>query len=745
MRGEGPRGSFVASPPAAGGQVARFAPYRSGSLPWVHSAAVGIAYGIGLAGSGAAAAWLVVAIAPCAWRPRAGLVLVVFACLGFGLMQRWEARPDPLAGRYGTEIVATGRSDGRTLWFDDPRGARAALAPVGEVPAGRVRVQGTLERPQGKRNPGGFDYASYLARRDVTGQLFIDEVLAHEAGFDLRGRLHEAATRGLPARPAALVAAMTLGVRDDLGDLRELFAAAGLAHVLALSGLHVGVLVAALLLLTRGLGRARHALVLVALAGFVTLVGPTPSVLRATIMVGAVLAARAYGGGRVEPWTALALAATTTLALRPAWLFDVSFQLSYLAVVGLLVFAGPLLRAVRAERLPWWHPRVLVGGSVAISVASQLPIGSLLMASFGALPILSPIANVLAVPLATLLVPLGFASAALGSLWPPLAAVPNLAVRPLAGALIGVAERAAAWPALMWGEVGVTGHVIYAIAIVALALVAHARLHLARAVLVWLATLGYAAVPPVLPEVLFLDVGQGDATLIRLPGRREVLIDGGGTPFGAYDVGAEVVVPALRALGVDELELVVATHPDVDHMEGLASILRAVPAQQLVVGVPAEGAAVYDALMEAAAGTGTAVRSVRRGEVIALGAATFEVLHPGARPIGRSNEDSVALLFRWRHEPVALFLGDVSADVERRLAVPPTPLLMVAHHGSRYSTSDQLLRAARPKRAVISVGRNAFGHPAPDVLERLEAHGVDVLATQTRGYVRLSVPDLLHP
>ena len=724
---------------------ARLRPERPGYVPWPHPAAVGMAWGIVVAGSGIGIGWLAPTLLACAWRLMPGVIVVICALFGWAAMERWEARPDPLAGRYGDHGVFTGRSDGRVLHLDVPKGARAALAPAGLVPAGRVAVRGTLERPADRRNPGGFDYRGYLRRRGVTGQLYVEELVGHVPAPGLRGRMRRALDRGMPPQASALVAAMTLGVRDDLGELRDIFAAAGLAHVLALSGLHVGVLVAALMLLTRRCGRVRYPLVLAALAGYVALVGPSPSVVRAAGMVGAAVAVRAYGGGRVEPWTALALAAVATLARHPAWLFDVSFQLSYLAVIGLLVFGGPFLRAVRANGAPWWHPRVLGPGAVAVSIASQVPMGSLLMATFGTVPILSPPANVLAIPLATALVPLGLVAAASGALWGPLAALVNLAVRPLAGVLIAIAELASRWPALPWGEIGPAGHAVYGLAVVALGLLVHGRLQLRRALLVWITAGAYAAIPPVLPQVLFLDVGQGDAVLVRLPGRREVLIDGGGTPFGDFDVGAEVIVPALRALGVDELELVVATHADADHMEGLASVLRIVPVHQVAVGVAADGVAVFDALVRSAREAGTGMRSVRRGEVISLGDAAFEVLNPPARPPDASNEGSVALLFRWRDHPVALFLGDVSSAVERDLAFPAVPLLMVPHHGSRFSTSEHLVRAAQPKRAVVSVGENRFGHPAEEVLQRLAAYGVDVLSTRTHGFVRVSVPDLLRP
>lgn len=699
--------------------------------------------GIASVGAGWPLWWWGAPLAVLAGPP--GIVFGVGTVAGVARMSSWKARPDPLVELVGTDVMLSGWSDGRTLALDAPAGARVALVPAGEVRTGWVQVRGTLATPPGKRNPGGFDLHGYLKRRGITAQLFWEEVVDARPVRPLRDRLVAAATRGLPPREAALVAAMTFGVRDDLGDLRGIFAAAGLAHVLALSGLHVGVLIGALAWITRGLGPRRDPILLGLLAGFVLLVGPTPSIVRAAGMVGAVLVVRWQGGGRLEPWTAFSLAAVATLVWQPAWLFDVSFQLSYLAVLGLLVFMTPFLRWWRAQRLPWWHPRTLLAGGIGATLSAQLPMGSLLMSQFGEVPLFSPVVNIVGLPLATALVPLGFGAAVAGSIWPPLGHALNLLAQPVAFSLVRLAEIGATWPSLAWGEIAASDHAVYAVAIVALALMAHGRLAWWRAACVALPVLVYALIPPALPEIVVLDVGQGDSVLVRLPGRQEVLIDGGGTPFSDFDPGERIVVPALRALGVDELEIVVATHTDTDHIEGLPAVLRAIPAQHLVAGHPDPQAQTWVDLVTAAEETGADVRLVRRGERWILGNAEFRVLHPETIPIGAANEDSVVLLFVWKGRPVALFPGDISANVERTLAVPQVPLLMVAHHGSRHSTSIELLRAARPDRAVISVGRNRYGHPSAEVLGRLEQYSVGVGVTKSDGALRFSVPDLLHP
>ncbi len=729
-----------------------------------------------MAGSWPGAAAVVALAAGGAWlaRRRGGAfagaaALLALACaVGAARQLAHLARPDAVAAHLGQSQVWTGRYDG--VWFQAraPIRARLALVARDDLPTGELEVVGEARRPPGKRNPGGFDYRAYLARRGVSAQLFVREVVNARPRAGARDRMARGVSAGLPPDLAGLLVAMTLGTRDDLSDEhREAFGRSGLAHVLALSGLHFGVLLAAAERALRGLGARRRPLLIALGLGFVALVGPSPSVVRASAMALAALLALTSGVGRLRPWPVLGLAACVSLLLQPQMLADPSFQLSYLALVGLLLYAGPLSRLLGAGAagpggLEALELRELGGGggargadggrararafvaqAIAASVAAQLPSVSLVAGSFGTVPVLSPLVNIVGVPLAGLLVPLGFASGLLGLVWTPLAAALNVVTRPLALALTGLAGAGARLPAVSWSEVGWLGHLCWAVAAASLALALRRRLrpHRTLAVLLVAGAVPYAvggAEAP--PDVWFLDVGQGDAALVRLPGRYEVLIDAGGTPFSDFDVGARVVVPALRALGVDELEVVVATHPDADHVEGLLAVLGSLPVGALVTGPPQPGNALDDELRRLADARGVAVHAAVRGEVIAAGRsgeARLEVLSPPAGTRQAGNEASVVLLLRLRGEAVALFLGDVGAETERDLALPRVHLLKVGHHGSRYSTSEELLRATRPQLAVVSVGQNTYGHPHPSVLERLAAHGVPVVTTLEAGAVRV--------
>lgn len=713
-------------------------------LPWPVPACAGLVCGTVASGQGpsiaipfALAALVLICLQP---RPISTLLIVVLGlAAGLARMHSWEARPDPLLGVDPQQTITIGGvSDGHVLDADWPFEASLWISPAGSVPMGRAVVTGRVDYASGKRNPGGFDFRAHLSARGVHGQLFVSEVVQHEPVTSLRARLRAGQRHGLTAEAAALTEAITLGERSELGELREVFAAAGLSHLLALSGLHLGVLAGVATRLFRRFGKWHRPLVITLLTGFLLTVGVAPSLLRAALMTTALIVGDWTGSGRPDNWTRLCLAALLTLLWRPVWLFDLSFQLSYLCLLGLLAFGPPLLDRLRS--LPWWHPRSLLLGGMGASVAAQLPTLSVTASTFGVVPLLSVPVNLLAIPLASLLVPLGLLAAVLGALHPTLALLPNLATGAVAGLLLTVARAGAGLPSVAWGEVLPAGHWFWAVACLCLMLAARGLIRpLAVTIVLSSALLGSLLTPPAGPpaEFIALDVGQGDAFLLNFRGGPKVLVDAGGSAWSDFDPGERIVVPALRALGITSLDLVVATHADADHVGGLPAVLDAVHVQALAIGVPETDRELFASLLAAAARNSVEVRRLTRGERVMIGNLELTVLNPPVNPTGEANEDSLAFNVSWLGQPLVVMPGEVSARTEATLAVAPAPLLSVPHHGSRFSSSDRLLQAVGGRTAVISVGRNNYGHPHPDVLGRLEAHGYEVRTTLSEGAVRI--------
>lgn len=709
-------------------------------LPWPYGAAAGACLGVLL--DAQPWFWLLALLplpllAPPPWR-LAAVALVVLAPAVWVRAVNWEARHTlPATGT----MQLTGTSDGSTLHVTWPFRSSLAISPRGALPPGQGTVLAEVREAAGKRNPGGFDHASWLRARGISGQALIRETAGFTPVVTLAARMRQGVEAGLDEREAALMTALTLGQRDALADLQDDFKLAGMAHLLALSGLHLGVLVLGLRRLLRRLGAWHVPLLLIVAGGYVLLTGATPGMLRAAIMVGVLLLVELAGTGRVPAATSLALSLAITLLYRPAWLHDTGLQLSYGSVAGLLVFASPLAERLGVDvRAPAWSLRTLVAGGFASSVAAQLPTMSVVASSFGLVPLFSAVTNIIAVPLAGILVPLGNLAAVAGLLGTGLAAVINQLTGVVAGLMIRLASAAAHLPVLPWGEIEPSGHWYWLAACAALAFMLHRKLRPQSALCVCLAALVAVQLTPVRlapPELLAIDVGQGDAFVLRFPGGTSVLVDAGGSLFGDFDPGASTVVPALRAIGVFKLDLLVSTHADLDHAGGLPAVLAAVPVQAVITGFPEPDREIFRALEAAAAAAGVPLIGVRRGQELKLGDATLRVLNPAMQPAASSNDNSVALQASWQGRSLAVLPAEVAADVELQLGAAPAEVLVVPHHGSRFSSSMALLHAVGGQTAVISVGRNNFGHPHPDVLDRLAQAGYEVRSTRDEGAVRL--------
>jgi competence protein ComEC len=713
-------------------------------VPWTVPAALGLAAGAWshAAGAPAWAAWMAWSAAPALLRRglRAWLLLPLLLPIGHLRHQQRAERPAPLAPLAGRTVELAGRSDGRLLHVAGLPGTVVALRGSEPVPRGRVRVRGRLEAARGARNPGGFDERAWLRRRGGATVLWVEAVTDASGDEAVRDRVRASLVRGLAEDEARLMRALVLGEREDASELRRRFAAAGLAHLLALSGLHLGVAAGAVGLALAPLGPLRWLLVAASACAFAIWIGPTPSLARAAAMTAAAGLSLAVGAGRPHATATVALAAAGTLAARPDWLFDLSFQLSYLSLLGILALGAPLARRATRGRSPR-DPLGWLAGGLAVSVAATLAGLPWVVSAFGEVPPFGPVVNLAALPLAGALVPSGLAASLLGAALPPLAGLLAGPISLAARALLAVAEIGSRLPSLAWGEVAPLGRALWTLGLAPWAWTVRGELRPWRAALATATALTVSLAVPApgrLPELVVLDVGQGDAFLLRLPGRREVLVDGGGTPFSDFDVAAARVIPALRALGVDELELVIASHADADHVEGLATVLREVPVAALAYGRAAPGKAVWDRLVEVARAEGVPSIRLTRGQRFAYGDAELHVLHPGTARAASTNDDSVALRVDWRGRPWALLLGDLSSAVEARLAIPPAEVLVAPHHGSPHSTSAALLRAAGPRVVAVSVGSNRYGHPAPEVLRRIREAGAGLRRTDRDGAIRLS-------
>jgi competence protein ComEC len=587
--------------------------------------------------------------------------------------------------------------------------------------------------------------------------LFAERITPGEGWVGLSGRVArvrdavEGRLEGLYPRTWGVVHALVLARKDGLDpEIREAFAVAGLAHLLAISGFHVGVVAGMLFGVLRMLGASGRGAAVAASVGvwaYVACIGVPDAAGRAAALVSFAAWARVRGypphrGG------ALATALLAMMVVDPGAIARVGLQLSFAGAAGLAVAAGPLERALgrgRGRRVPRPARSALAAGVAATVFTLPLVVWHFERLSLVGIP-----ATLVAGPMVAVAIPGIFASLVLGTVIPGagsfLAGGVEWTLEAMLWLVRGLAALpfAAAWVPRTWVPVGALTVIVTLLGLRRWKprMRGRARLivatgGLAGGLAVWPVLAGTAARGTV--EIVVLDVGQGDAIAIRSPRGRWVLIDAGPAADG-FDAGERVVLPYLRRRGVSGLEAMILTHPDLDHIGGASAVLEGLEVRAVFdPGVPSSGA-TYLAVLESVEREEAPWLPLRAGRTLELDGVALRVLHPpGASDVEAwsSNDRSVVLLLRFG-DFTALLTGDAEAEAEARLVRDegsgPVDVLKVGHHGSSTSTTPTFLERVAPEAAVISAGRrNRYGHPAPEVMARLEAMGVRIYRTDRDG------------
>ncbi len=664
-----------------------------------------------------------------------------------------EARFDATLLSVDVETIVIGRRDVKVaggLRVSVRGERRAALETL--VAGDRVRFWAVIREPVFFSNPGGFDGARYLERQhiDLLGSvksgLLVNRVASSLTLSAFVSRLRRSVLERLGAElrsPEAfgIVAALVTGDRGGVSpELTRLYQRAGIFHVMAISGAHVAIWIAFLYGVLRRMGlstRATIVFLMLVLPLYAVFCGSRAPVVRAVLMALLLMGAR-LRSLRAPAENALAVAALLLLAWEPASLFDAGFQLTMTAMATIVVFY---------ERIAaWLAPLGFLAKPLAVSLAAQLGVMPIAAWHFHRLNTGAPVASLVAIPVVAAICVLGVVLVLVAGI-PVVAAIVSASTRLAVTVLTGVAEFASELPAASirvgapsWIFVGA-----YLGALIAL-LSTSKRVRASGGLL-----LGALFVTAIFPlrassgvlEVNALDVGHGDAILLTLPGGANVLVDGGGIPFGSLDVGESVVLPFLLDRGVRRLDAIVVTHADFDHIGGLATVLNELRVDAIWQGNPDNERRAYRELRERADERSVPVRTLRAGENFELEGVHFEVLAAGEGSPETSNDRSVVLRIGYGGRHV-LLTGDAEDELERRLLRSGMDLradvLKLAHHGSRSSTSSAFLDAVQPQFAIVSARRNR-SRPIPSalVLRRLRERGIEYARTDRNGTVTVRI------
>jgi len=631
-----------------------------------------------------------------------------------------------------------------------------------------LEMKGRLESPRAPDEEGEFDFREYLARQGVYSVISRPSEIAlvssgqkpkpMELIYRLRGSMSQALAQALPEPQCSLAKAMLLGQRGSLSpEIRQHFSRTGTAHLLAISGVHVSIVAG--IALSAGVwafGRQRPTYLLLALVVvwlYTMLSGMLPSAIRAAIMGSLWLYADWIGRPR-SAFTALTCAAAIMLAANPLLLRNIGFQLSFVAMGG-LVFLTPIFQSWGKKLFGNQEGEVsssasFVIGSCAVTLGAVVATLPLIAYYFGLISLVGLPATFLTLPA----IPGIILSAALvgivGIFAPPVAGILGWVSWLFITYVLKVVELFAAIPfAAVDIEIGApVVAAYYGIIIAALWLpgkwnrligsISKMTDHLGAmpeiaknlslrwiipplavvAILIWIAAL---TVPDDRLQIFVLDVGQGDSILIQR-GNRQILVDGGPSAQELiYHLGDKL------PFWDRTIELLVLTHHDADHITGLVEVLRRYNVEKVLTGGQKRDSDIYREWRKLIEERGVERIIAQVGQQIAMGEGVeLTVLHPAPALLEEASLNNTSVVLRLTHGNFSLLLtGDIEREAEEHLLAQDVKLratvLKVAHQGSNTSTTPQFLSEVKPMFAAISVGAdNPFGHPADEVVERLQ-------------------------
>lgn len=618
----------------------------------------------------------------------------------------------------------------------------------------RVEIRGKLVRPSLPGNPGEFNYRAHLEQKRVYYLLSLSQpqelrLVEKARGFNaLVNGARRHATQlfhtVLQEKEAAVLQGMLLGITDEIDPVDYLaYQKSGIVHVFSVSGLHIGFLLLLNAWITSLLGFSRRGKLLFAITWllfYASMVGWPPEVGRSVIM--ALLGLVAYYAGRENQLPdSLGLAGIIILLINPTTLFQISFQLTFMATLG-LVYLLPRLKSQLGYHSRLWD-------AMLVPICAQLAVLPLTAFHFN---LLSPLSLFINIPVAYLsggAVIAGFIALPLGAVHPDLA---SLFLYPAAWFLDVIQALNQLFLAIpvsyLWVRTPGIGFVaLYYLGLWLLLAAIPGRLNslqgrtgiLVMAVFFLVLLFPAGWLDRGKTELTFLDVGQGDAMLVKTPRGKFILIDGGGSEFS--DIGRKKVLPYLHHRGIHQLLLVINTHPDTDHLQGLQSVVEEIPVQYAAIPASRAENSAYDAFKKELQKKCTPIKGLKQGESWTLDSEChLTVYHPPADLSDQNNnEHSLVILFAFR-DFFALLTGDVGSEVlaslEQEGLTGPVTVVKAAHHGSKNSFLPGFYQQLQPGWVVVSAGRdNRFGHPHACLMEELKRQHIPLLRTDRDGAI----------
>ena len=624
---------------------------------------------------------------------------------------------------------------------------------------------GKIALPSHTRNPGGFDYKRYLNSQgiytsiicfsgSVTDTGTLDANLIMKGSLSLKNSIEKIIDQSLPPNQAGLLKGMLIGDRNGLPEsIKKDFNISGLSHIVCVSGANIAYVAFASIFILALVGIKKpysSVITILVILIFTFITGCSPSVVRASIMGIMILLAEVFLR-KPDVYTSISSACLLILLYNPLTLYDVGFQLSFAGTIGIVLFYNTISKIF--EFLP-----KLLNEALSATLAAQITVSPIIAIYFNKLSLIALFSNILAIPATGLITFLGFITVLVGQLSIFIAKIISSLNSLLLSFVLWTAEISANIPyaSILVPTPGLAFLVIfYGISFALLWYFPRRKKENkffayipALCLITALASILLMLMPKAF-TISFLDVGQGDCFFIKNNTGQTCLIDGGGTYPGSFSSfkPENTVIPFLLDNGATALDLAILSHPHGDHIEGLIKVAENISVKRLIVGPQHQSNYDLDKLLEVCRKKNTQIIQVKQGDRIRFGDAEFTVIHPSEGTTYQDsdpNNNSLVLKLKYKNTRI-LFTGDIQSEAESEILESgqniDVDILKIPHHGSPYSTTLDFLKRASPSSAIISVGRNNFGHPADSVLQRLEQNNSQVFRTDKNGCITIEIGD----
>jgi len=613
-------------------------------------------------------------------------------------------------------------------------------------------IEGEFKQPEEARNYKGYNYKQYLKTKKIIGTVELEKVKILKSSngsfiHNIQKYIRDTINGTLTDEEGNLLLAILLGDKDKLSeDIQESFKTSNLSHMLAVSGAHVSYIILGLTYVLQNsiIGKKNGKIVcIIFLLAFMAITNFTPSVTRACIMaILTLLSSIIYR--KSDVYTNISVAALITLIFNPYSLLDLGFQLSYGGTIGIIIFIKRIQEKKSNSKVINYIKQMAL-----VSIYANIIIIPIMMYHFNTVSFTFIISNIMASPILGIIVITGFLFIIASITVKPLTRLIAIFIKPILSILIKISQICSKLP--FSNILVVTPYMFnvisyYAIILYCIKSKKNNKCKIIICLLIVLILINFIIyIFPQKLRIFFIDVGQGDSTLIITPDKKTVLIDGGGSD--SFDVGEKVLLPYLLDRRILKVDYVLISHFDTDHCGGILTIMEKVKVKNIIISEQAEHSENYERFKKLMIHKKIRLIEVKKGDKIKIGRySEFKILFPTSRLLSENplNNNSIVAQFNYNNFKM-LFTGDIEKLAEQQIlkaekAEIRADILKVAHHGSKTSSIPEFIKAVKPKIALIGVGKNnTFGHPNQQTIKNLENIKCRIYRTDLQGEIIIKI------